>query len=324
MFEQSKVCKLKEGDAFSGFLLAQEVAFKTSSKGCDYLELRLSDVSGSIRALLWDLRVVENDLDLMQVGNFFMLKGQVLSYNGRNQLKIDKIRYASDKEVGELSNFFPTSQRSIEEMIDELKSILKSINDPWLARLLQIIFLEDQLMIQTFSQAPAAKFFHHSYLGGLIEHTLSSVNIAEGICKQYVDINRDIVITGLLLHDIGKTIELTYHRNFNYSDEGNLIGHISLAVNHVSKAIDQIVDFPDILRMMILHIILSHHGKLEYGSPIIPKTPEAILVHHIDDLDAKLFSAFKSINDDSMSDNTWTAFSRSLDSSFYKPRWPKN
>ena len=172
-----------------------------------------------------------------------------------------------------------------------------------------------------FAQAPAAKSMHHVYLGGLLEHTLSVAAMADRACAHYQEMNRDLVLTGVLLHDVGKTAELTYQRSFSYSDAGNLIGHISMEAEWISRAVALIPDFPEELRLLILHIVLSHHGRQEYGSPVLPKTPEALLVHYLDDLDGKLEAMFRGIRDDAGTGN-WTPFSRSLDRMLYKPRWP--
>jgi 3'-5' exoribonuclease len=322
MAEQPELRSLKEGDAFAGFLLAQEVAFKTSAKGSEYLELKLADASGDLKAFLWDLRAIEGDMDKVAADAFLRVKGQISNYNGRTQLRLDKLRYAEDHEIGDFSRFFPTSQRPLEAMILELDAAVAGVGDPWIRRLLELLFVEDPLLREAFCKAPAAKSLHHVYLGGLLEHTLSVLDMAEKACAHYGEMNRDLVLAGVLLHDVGKTAELTYHRSFSYSDAGNLIGHISMEADWINQAVARIPDFPEELRLLILHIVLSHHGKLEYGSPVLPKTPEALLVHYLDDLDGKLEAMFRSIRDDAGT-GTWTPYSRSLDRMFYKPRWPK-
>jgi 3'-5' exoribonuclease len=320
--EQPKICSLKSGDHFVVYLLTQEVNFKTSSKGSEYLELKLTDASGYIKAFLWDIQAIEGSINTIVADAFLMVKGQASSYNGRIQLKLDKVRFAQDSEIGPLSNFFPTSQRPIEEMTAELDSVISNIMDPWIGRLLKLLFKGEKDLYNSFCKAPAAKTLHHAYIGGLLEHTLSMVNMADMACKHYKNINRDLVIAGVLLHDIGKTAELTYERSFGYSDIGGLVGHISIAADWINRAIMLIPNFPEELRVLIIHIVLSHHGKLEYGSPVAPKTPEALLVHYLDDMDAKIEVAFHSIIEDNGS-GTWTQFSRGLDCTLYKPRWPK-
>ena len=172
------------------------------------------------------------------------------------------------------------------------------------------------------TRAPAAKSMHHAFLGGLLEHTLSVLAMAEKACAHYQELNRDLVVAGVLLHDVGKTAELTYQRSFGYSDAGNLIGHISMETEWITGTAAAIPDFPEELRLQILHLVLSHHGKLEYGSPVLPKTPEALLLHYLDDLDGKLEAMFRGIREDSSPGN-WTPFSRSMERMVYKVRWPK-
>jgi len=321
MADQPELRALKEGEVFSGFLLAQEVAFKTSAKGSEYLELKLADASGELKAFLWDLRAIEGDLDQVAQDVFLKVKGQVSVYNGRTQLRLDKVRFAQDQEVGDFSRFFPTSRRPAEEMLGELDAVVAGVGDPWIRRLLEVLFQENPLLRAAFAQAPAAKSMHHVYLGGLLEHTLSVAAMADRACAHYTEMNRDLVLAGVLLHDVGKTAELTYQRSFGYSDAGNLIGHISMEAEWISRAVALIPDFPEELRLLILHIVLSHHGKVEYGSPVVPKTPEALLVHYLDDLDGKLEAMFRAIREDA-GQGSWTPFSRTLERMFYKPRWP--
>jgi 3'-5' exoribonuclease len=208
-------------------------------------------------------------------------------------------------------------------MLGELDTLVGGVGDPWIRRLLELLLVEDTALREAFARAPAAKSMHHVYLGGLLEHTLSVAAMAGRACDHYQALNRDLVLAGVLLHDLGKTAELTYQRSFGYSDAGNLIGHITLEAEWISRAAARIPEFPEALRLQILHIVLSHHGKLEFGSPVLPKTPEAMLVHYLDDLDGKLEAMFRGIREDTGNGN-WTPFSKSLDRMIYKPRWPAN
>jgi len=320
--DQPLIKTLKEGDAFLGFLLALETAYKTSAKGTEYLEAKLGDASGDLKAFLWDLRAIEGDLDLIQPDAFLKVKGTITSFNGRLQIKLDKVRFATDAEVGDLSHFFPTSERPAEEMLAELDRRIEAVRDPWIRKLLQALLQEDGPRRQAFAKAPAAKSMHHVRLGGLLEHTLSVAAMAERACAHYQDLNADLVMAGVLLHDLGKTAELTYERSFGYSDPGNLLGHISIETLWISQAMDRIEPFPEELRNQILHIILSHHGRQEFGSPVLPRTPEALLVHYLDDLDGKLEAVFQSLRDGGGAGN-WTPYSRSLERTIYTNRWPK-
>ncbi len=322
MSEQAQIRDLQAGDVFVGFLLATEAAYKTSRSGGEYLEVKLADASADLKGFLWDLRAVEGDFEAIVPDVFLKVKAKVEEFQGRKQFRLEKVRFAEDAEVGDLSRFFPMSQRPIEEMLAELDGLVASIGDPWIRSLLRGLLVENPKLRADFARAPAAKSLHHVYLGGLLEHTLSVAGMAERACEHYPDLNRDLVLAGVFLHDLGKTAELTYLRSFGYSDAGNLIGHISLEAEWISREMAKIPHFPDELRMQILHIVLAHHGRLEFGSPVLPKTPEALLLHYLDDLDGKLEGMFRSIREEAGNGN-WTPFSRSLDRMVYKVRWPK-
>lgn len=321
MSDQPSLRSLKEGSAFQGFLLAQEAAYKISAKGSEYLELKLSDASGDLKAFLWDVRAIEGDLEAIRADAFLWVKGSVTSYNGRLQMKLDKVRHAADAEVGDLSRFFPVSARPVPDMLAELDGLIASVRDPWIRPLLEALFIGDADLRTAFAQAPAAKSMHHVYLGGLLEHSLSVAGMAERACGHYRGLNRDLVLAGVLLHDLGKTAELSYQRSFGYTDAGNLLGHIVLEAEWISRAAGRIPGFPEELRLQILHIVLSHHGRLEFGSPVLPKTPEALLVHYLDDLDGKLEVMFRAQADEA-DGGAWSPFSRALERMIYRRRWP--
>lgn len=320
--DQPMLRSLKEGDTFTGYLLALDVATKTSSKGSEYLEMKLGDASGDLKAFLWDVRAIEGDMDLVASDAFLKVKGAITSFNGRVQMKVDKVRFAADAEIDDFARFFPTSARPVDEMLAELDGVIESVGDPWIRKLLKTLLVENPELRANFAKAPAAKSLHHVCLGGLLEHSLSVVGMAEKACSHYQALNRDLVLAGVLLHDIGKTAELSYERSFGYTDEGNLLGHITLETQWIARAMAQIQDFPSELRLQILHIVLAHHGKLEFGSPVLPRTPEALLVHYLDDLDGKLEAMFRLIGDEGGQGN-WSAYSRSLDRPIYRVRWPK-
>jgi 3'-5' exoribonuclease len=323
MPDQPLISELKTGDAIVGFLLATDAAYKTTRTGSEYLELKLSDASGELKGFLWDLKAIEGDFDAIVPDVFVKLKGRVEEFQGRKQLRVDKIRFAPDAEVGDLSRFFPVSRRDLGEMLQELDGLVASLRDPWLRKLMEALLIHDAARREAFAKAPAAKSLHHVYLGGLLEHTLSVAGMAGRACEHYRGLNRDLVLCGILLHDLGKTAELSYQRSFGYTDAGNLLGHITLETQWVNREIERIQNFPEELRLQILHILLAHHGKLEYGSPVLPKTPEALLVHYLDDLDGKLEGMFRLIEEQSGQGN-WSAWSRSLDRPIYRVRWPES
>lgn len=320
MAEQPTLSCLKEGEAFQGHLLAQEAAFKVSAKGSEYLEVKLADATGDLKGFLWDLRAVEGDFSEIRADAFLWIKGAATSFNGRLQLRLDKVRYAPDTEVGDLGRFFPVSARPVPEMLAELDRWIGGLQDVWIRRLLTAMFIEDAALRSAFAQAPAAKSMHHAHLGGLLEHTLSVAAMADRACAHYGDLNRDLVLAGVFLHDVGKTAELSYTRSFGYTDAGNLLGHITLEALWIQREIDRIPEFPEALRLHLLHMVLGHHGRLEYGSPVLPKTPEALLVHYLDDMDGKLEAMFRAIRTES-GGGRWTPFNRSLERMIFKGRW---
>lgn len=323
MVDQPLISDLKPGDAIVGYLLATDASYKTTRTGSEYLELKLTDASGELKGFLWDLKAVEGEFDAIIPDVFVKVKGRIEEFQGRKQVRVEKVRFAPDDEVGDLSRFFPTSQRPIPEMLEELDRLIASVRDPWLRQLLEGLLVQDTDRREAFAKAPAAKSLHHVYLGGLLEHTLSVAGMAERACAHYRALNRDLVLTGVFLHDLGKTAELSYQRSFGYTDAGNLLGHITLETQWVDRAIERIPGFPEELRLQILHIVLAHHGKLEFGSPVLPKTPEALLVHYLDDLDGKLEGMFRLIKEESGQGN-WSAWSRSLDRPIYRVRWPRS
>ena len=319
MLDQPSICDLGTGDVLVGYFLATDAAYKTTRTGSEYLELKLADASGELKAFLWDLKAVEGEYSDLVPDVFVKVKGRVEEFQGRKQIRVDKIRFAPDSEVGDFSRFFPTSRRNVDEMLQELDGLVQSVGDPWIRRLLEAMFVQDAERRADFAKAPAAKSMHHVYLGGLLEHTLSVADMARRACEHYTD----LVLAGVLLHDLGKTAELSYQRSFGYTDTGNLLGHITLEAQWVSKAVDAIPGFPEELRLQILHIVLAHHGKLEFGSPVLPKTPEALLVHYLDDLDGKLEGMFRLMHEESGQGN-WSAWSRALDRPVYRVRWPNS
>lgn len=323
MLDQPSICDLGTGDVLVGYFLATDAAYKTTRTGSEYLELKLADAGGELKAFLWDLKAVEGEYSDIVPDVFVKVKGRVEEFQGRRQIRVDKIRFAPDSEVRDFSRFFPTSRRNVDEMLQELDGLVQGIGDPWIRRLLEAMLVQDAELRASFAKAPAAKSMHHVYLGGLLEHTLSVAGMARRACEHYGDLNRDLVMAGVLLHDLGKTAELSYQRSFGYTDTGNLLGHITLEAQWVSKAVDAIPGFPEELRLQILHIVLAHHGKLEFGSPVLPKTPEALLVHYLDDLDGKLEGMFRLMHEESGQGN-WSAWSRSLDRPVYRVRWPNS
>ena len=258
---------------------------KTARNGNAYLDLTLLDSKGLTRAKIWDCDSQRLDFeaeDVVRVG------GDIEEYQGSPQIRIRQITRLPAHEIN-YTELFPRSSRIPEEMLAELIARVRQMAEGPLRSLL-IALLDDPAIAEKYKLAPAAMSYHHAYLGGLIEHVLSLLAFADKICDHYTELRRDLVIAGLVLHDIGKIEELSYKTGIRYTTRGQLLGHISIGAEMVSEKIRTIPDFPSSLRDQLLHIILSHHGELQFGSPKEPLFPEALVVHHLDNLDSKLQS----------------------------------
>jgi 3'-5' exoribonuclease len=279
------VADLTPGTRLETTFLVQSKERKTASTGKPYLDLELRDASGVIRAKVWDCDRLDQDFE---VEDFVLVQGHVEAYRGTSQIVVNAIRRCADQEI-DPRDYFPRSSREPEEMYAELVGRLERMPEGPLRTVLLAV-IQDPEIAAKFKFAPAAMSFHHAYLGGLLEHVLSLIQLGDQISDHYGSLHRDLVLAGLVLHDLGKIEELNYLRSFRYTTRGQLVGHIALALGIVREKLRAIPDFPDALRDQIEHIILSHHGKLEFGSPREPMFPEALVVHYLDDLDSKLES----------------------------------
>lgn len=294
--------------------LVREKTMAFSNKGTPYHSLRLSDKTGAVDAKIWD-NALELD-KLFKKGDIVKIQARATSYKNTTQLHIIDLK-AAPAEAIDLTDYLPTAGKDRDEMFSHICAFAEEIQDTRLKALLRL-FLDDKEISKGFKMAPAAKGFHHVYLGGLLEHTLSVVRLLDLVTKHYEGLNRDLVICGGILHDIGKIFEFTYDRIIDYTDEGRLIGHIVKGVEMVNARIALLADFPESLAMELRHIIISHHGMLEYGSPKLPNTTEAMVVHMVDDLDAKV-NAFQEYIKASSDENTnWTPFHKLFDRYIYK------
>jgi 3'-5' exoribonuclease len=308
------ISELKEGEVVESVYLVREKSFDTTKNGNPYISLELSDKTGIVDCRKWD--ALKSLFDSFIVDDFVKVKAKVEFYKNYPQLKIDSIEKANDKLV-DISLYMPVSNKNREKMFKDFLSEMEAVKNSHLKALLHNIF-SDKDISEKFMIAPAASDFHHPYIGGLVEHTLDCVELSKMIASKYKDINLDLLLCGTALHDIGKIEELSYKRSFYYTDKGKLIGHIVLGANIVSAAIDDIPEFPEELKNLILHIIISHHGEQEWGSPKRPMCFEAIILHHIDNLDAKIngFRHFvKTYNDP---ESSWTKHSKMFREFLYK------
>lgn len=291
----------------SAFLVqAKDVRFKKTGEG--YLSLSLSDKTGEVEAKVWEN--VEEISPLFERDDFIKVKGAVQIFRKKPQLTVHKLRRLEEQEV-ELGDFFPQSGRDPDEMWRELESVVAAIPDPHLGPLLLKI-ISDPEIASRLRLAPAAKTLHHAYIGGLLEHILSVCRLAKLVLQNYQGLNEDLVIAGVLLHDLGKIYELSYARSFGYTSDGQLLGHMILEIEILHKKLAEMPDFPRPLQTLLEHLIISHHGQYEFGSPKLPMFPEALLLHYIDDLDSKLQSMQTLIAKEAALDGDWTGFLPSL------------
>lgn len=279
------VADLKPGSRLETSFLVHAKERKTASNGRPYLDLELRDSTGLIKAKVWDCERVDQDF---KAEDFVWVHGNVEAYRGAPQLVVTKVRRCAENEI-DPRDYFPRSSRDPEEMFAALEARVGRMDAGPLQILLRSC-LSDQTIAGKFKLAPAAMSYHHACLGGLLEHVLSLIELADAVCDHYPALRRDLVLAGIVLHDIGKIDELSYRRSFRYTTRGQLVGHISMGLELVSEKIRQIPDFPPGLKDQLDHIILSHHGELAFGSPKEPMFPEALVVHLLDNLDSKLES----------------------------------
>ena len=294
--------------------LVQHKEVRQKKSGEPFLSLTIGDRSGDIDAKMWDN--VGEVVEVFGVGDFVRVKGVMSVYNGRPQFTIHSLERVDEREI-HLPDFFAASSRDPEEMFAELKGIVDGIQDPHLKSLL-LAFFNDASIRERYMRAPAAKQIHHAYLGGLIEHVLSLCTLAKLVGPHYPSVNLDLLLTGVILHDIGKIEELTYERALGYSDVGQLLGHIAIGVRYLHDKLREVPDFPPGLAVLVEHLILSHHGKLEFGSPKVPAFPEAVLLSYIDDLDSKMECMRAQLERDERSDGTFSGYNYAMERTFLK------
>jgi 3'-5' exoribonuclease len=291
----------------SAFLVqAKDVRYKKTGEG--YLSLSLSDKTGEVEAKVWEN--VEEISPLFERDDFIKVKGAVQIFRKKPQLTVHKVRRLDDKEV-ELGDFFPQSGRDSDEMWQELESVVAAIEDPHLRELLSKI-TSDPEIAPKLRLAPAAKTLHHAYIGGLLEHILSLCRVAKLVLQNYPGLNQDLVLAGVLLHDLGKIYELSYARSFGYTSDGQLLGHMILEIEILHRKLAEMPEFPRPMQTLLEHLIISHHGHYEFGSPKLPMFPEALLLHYIDDLDSKLQGMQMLIAKEAALEGDWTGFLPSL------------
>ena len=305
---------LQPGTQSNGIFLVQSKEVRQKKSGEPYLSLQLCDKSGDVDAKMWDN--VEQVMDTFEKNDFVRVSGLPSVYNNRLQFTVHRLARLSDDQV-DFGDFFPASARDRDEMLAELRGVIAGMSNPHLRALLEAIFADEAIACR-YKNAPAAKTIHHAWLGGLIEHVLSLCTLCKLVAPHYPQVDGDLLLAGAILHDIGKIDELSYDRGFGYTDVGQLIGHIQIGLSLVNDKARQVPDFPPKLKLLLDHMILSHHGELEFGSPKVPAFAEAMLLHHLDNLDSKMETIRGSIERDKVVEGSWTGWSAPLERTLLK------
>jgi 3'-5' exoribonuclease len=286
-------------------VLSKEIRQKRT--GEPYLALHLADRSGEIEAKMWDN--VEEVLEAFEQDDFLKIKGLINKYKQRFQLTIHKLRKLGETEI-DFSDYLPKTTKDIDELWQTLTNLVAGIENPYLKALVQA-FMADPEIASAYRNAPAAKTLHHAYIGGLLDHVVSLFRSCDLLCRNYPQVNRDLLLTGAFFHDIGKIHELTYNRSFTYSTKGQLLGHMIIELEMLQSKLEVLPGFPDELKTMVEHMIISHHGEYEFGSPKLPMFPVAVMLHYLDDLDSKMEAMRAQFERDATLESAWTSYNPS-------------
>lgn len=308
------VAQIKERDQVNSQFLVREKTTAMAKNGKPYMTLKLMDRTGEVEGRVWDR--VEELSGLFDKDDFVRVAGKASVYLGKMQLVVQRLEKLAEQDV-DLADYLPVSARPVEEMLEELRQLVASLETPHYRQLMEA-FLADAEFLRNFAQAPAAKTIHHVYLGGLLEHSLAVAQLADDIGARYPGVQRDLLLTGALLHDIGKVAELCYERSFGYTDTGKLLGHIVIGVEMVEAKLRQLENFPVPAGLLLKHLLLSHHGQYEYGSPKRPKTLEAVILNYLDDLDSKINGVQTHLQKEPDNGAAWSGYHRIYDRYFFK------
>jgi 3'-5' exoribonuclease len=309
----SFVTDLLSEQSITSFFLVCEKEVRNTREGRAYLRLELGDRSGTIEARMWEqFEIPAKDIHR---DDFVKVQARVEIYRNKPQLSLVQLRLAKPEEI-DLADYLPHTAADVEKMWAQLLAYAESIGDPWLKNLVMGI-IADPEVAKCYKRAPAAKVMHHAYLGGLLEHVISLCGMAKAVSGHYPELDIDLLLTAAILHDLGKLQELCYERAVGYTTEGQLLGHIVMELETVTRAIDKIDRFPPALKTVVQHLLISHHGQYEFGSPKLPMIREAMVFHYLDDLDSKL-AAVRVALASGASDEEWSAYSGALGRKFLK------
>ena len=309
----SFVTDLNSEQSITTFFLVHEKEIRNTREGKPYLRLELGDRSGTIEARMWDqFDVAAKDISR---DDFVKVNARVEIYRNRPQLSLQQLRLAKPEEI-DLADFLPQTKADVGKLYAQLLEYAGSIGNPWLKKLTTTI-LSDPAIAVKYKRAPAAKVMHHAYLGGLLEHVIGLCGLAKQIAAHYPELDVDLLLTAAILHDVGKLDELCYDRAIGYTVEGQLLGHIVMELETVSKAMDAIEGFPANLKIVVRHMLISHHGQYDFGSPKLPMIREALAFHYMDDLDSKLAAVRAALALDT-GEPEWSAYSGALGRKFLR------
>src|SRR5215468_5986661 len=289
------------------FFLVCEKEIRSTREGKPYLRLELGDRTGTIEARMWDQ--FEAAAKGIHREDFVKVQARVEIYKSRPQLSVIQVRLAKPEEI-DLGDFLPQTKADVRELYAQLLGYAGLISNPWLKKLVGGI-LNDPAIAAKYKRAPAAKVMHHAYLGGLLEHVASLCGLAKVVAAHYPELDLDLLLTAAMLHDVGKLDELCYERSVAYTTEGQLLGHIVMELETVAKAMDAIGGFPAKLKTVVQHILISHHGQYEFGSPKLPMIREALVFHYLDDMDSKMAAVRAALAIES-GEEYWSVFSGAL------------
>jgi 3'-5' exoribonuclease len=313
------ITHLGDHESVDDVFLASEKQLRTNRNGNLYLQVRLADRSGSLTGMLWNAN--DSVYGSFDNGDFVRVKGTTQFYNGTLQMIVNKIDRETPHKVNE-ADFITLSTNDVDQLSRKLAELLRGIRNVPLRNLADC-FLMDETFLAKFTTAPAGVKNHHAYRGGLLDHVVSLMGLVLRVAPHYPGVDADLLLMGAFLHDIGKIEEMTYERELGYSDSGQLLGHVVLGMGLVDAKIRESEKlsgepFPETLRLRLLHMILSHHGEYEYGSPKLPMTLEAMALHYLDNLDAKLHSVAQLIREDANTESNWTPFQAPLGRKIFK------
>ncbi len=310
------VDELCAGERVESTFLLRQCSLRTRQNGEPYLAIEFADKTGSVPARMWDN--ADATARAVSEGDYVRVIGSVETWQGKPQIKVDRMEPADAAQV-DPADFLPASERDVDEMYGELLGIVEEVENEHLRGLLLATF-GDPDVAPRFRRAPGGVLLHHAHVGGLLEHTLSVVHLVRRMAEHYAAVDRDLLITGACLHDLGKIWELSYGQAFDYTEEGRLVGHLLLESNWLAARMDEIDGFPPALKHHVLHLLASHHGLHEHGAPVRPATPEALILHYADDLDSKMGAMDIAIAE-ARATGAATAYSRSLGRRILRRSW---